>query len=214
MGAVPEPEQVPGRAQDAVPGRLRAEQRGLAGAAGVPREERGPGPAASERHRRLHQRSRASNRRCASTTRWCRSSTRCHQQRASCRCSWLGQTRPWAWQAQPMRKASPPCSVSSCLSSRGKPQLPAKRSNRKPIVLGEAQQHGGCLPRRKDCAIGVTAVSHFPDRLVSSGILVAHSLHPPRLRIRVAFLQPCWLTGMKAQGRFHYCLPQPPGWPA
>jgi hypothetical protein len=92
--------------------------------------------------------------------------------------------------------------------------LPAKRSNRKPIVLGDAQQHGGCLPRRKYCAIGVTGVSDSPGRMLSPGILVAHSLHTPRLRIRVAFLQPCWLTGKKAQGRFHYRPPQPSGWSA
>ena len=185
-------------------------------AAEVPREERGPaqGRAASKRRRRPHQRWQASKWRRASTTHWCRFSRRFRQQRASCRCSWLGQTRPWAWQAQPMQKAPPPCSVSSCLSSRGKPQLPAKRSNRKPIVLGDAQHHGGCLPRRNYCAIGVTGVSHSPDRMLRRGILVAHLLHTPRLRIRVAFLQPCWLTGMKAQGRSHYRPPQPPGWPA
>jgi hypothetical protein len=92
--------------------------------------------------------------------------------------------------------------------------LPAKRSNRKPIVLGDAQHHGGYLPRRNYCAIGVTSVSYSTDRMPRPGILVAHSLHTRRLRITVAFLQPCWLTGKKAQSRFHYRLPQPPGWPA
>lgn len=187
-----------------------------AAAAGVPREGRGQVPerAASERRRRQRQPWPGSSRHCASRARYSRSSKRYRQQHASCRCSWLGQTRPWAWQAQPMRRASPPCSVSSCFSSRGMPQLPAKRSNRKPIVLGDAQHHGGYLPRRNYCAIGVTSVSYSPDRTLSRGILVAHSLHTPRLRIGVAFLQPCWLTGKKAQGRFHHRPPQPPGWPA
>ena len=204
------------QAQDAGQVLRQEAQQVPAGAGEEPREERVPGraPAASRRRRRLRQPWRASNPRCASTIRWCRSSKRCRQQHASCRCSWLGQTRPWAWQAQPMRKASPPCSVSSCFSSRGMPQLPAKRSNRKPIVLGDAQQHGGCLPRRNYCAIGVTADSHSLHRMLSPGSVVAHSLHTPRHRIAVAFLQPCRLSGKKAQGRFHYCPPQPPGWPA
>ncbi len=208
------PAQVPERAQAALPAQQPGVRQAQAGVAEGPREEREPGQAASARRRRPRQQWLASRWRRASTTHWCRSSRRCHRQRASCRCSWLGQTRPWAWQAQPMRKASPPCSVSSCFSSRGMPQLPAKRSNRKPIVLGDAQHHGGYLPRRNYCAIGVTSVFYSPDRRLRPGIVVAHSLHTPRLRMSVAFLQPCWLTGKKAQSRFHYRLPQPPGWPA
>ena len=157
---------------------------------------RGREPAASVRRRKLRQPWRASNPRCASTTRWCRSSRRCRQKHASCRCSWLGQTRPWAWQAQPMQTASPPCSVSSCFSSRGMPQLPAKRSNRKPIVLGNAQQHGGCLPRPIHCAIG------GPDKNLNPPMtgaplrgLLRSCYTPSPHRIRVALLQPGRLCG-------------------
>ena len=187
-----------------------------AGAGEEPREERVPGrgPAASRRRRRLRLPWRESNPRCASTIRWCRSSKRCRQQHASCRCSWLGQTRPWAWQAQPMRKASPPCSVSSCFSSRGMPQLPAKRSNRKPIVLGKTQQHGGCLPRPIHCAIGGLHKNPIPP-LVCAPLegLLRSCYTPSPHRIGVALPQPgrdCFAGLVHPQTVYR----SRPGWPA
>ena len=191
-------------------------QRAAAGAAGAPREERVQEPvrAASGRRRRPCRPWQASTRCCASTTHWCRFSKRYRQKHASCRCSRPGQKRPWARQAQPTRRARPPCSVSSCFSSRGMPQLPAKRSNRKPIVLGNAQQHGGCLPRPIHCAIG------GPDKNLNPPMtgaplrgLLRSCYTPSPHRIRVALLQPGRLCGA---GLVHpqtvHC--SRPGWPS